>query len=184
MTGRLTYLWMGVLLAWAAFMILSAVLGPVAAVLGGIILGGGAAYLLRQGRVLGGLVAVLEPIGVVLPILAIWQMAGAMGLDLPRLSVLELLIYLAAHVALLAASMGALPGEPYRLGYAPLPVGAMVLLACLYGLATGHPLIPLIAVAGQVLWVLGWGSSNWFDHVIHAVMIPAALISLIARVAG
>ena len=182
MTGRLTYIWLSIVLAWAAFMAFSAVLSPVAAVLSGALIGGGATHVLRNSRALGGIVAVLEPIGVVLPLLALWHMAGALGADLPRLSTLELLIFIIVWSGFLAASMGVVRAEPYRLGYAPVPVGVMVLMVCLYGALTGNPLLPLIAVAGQTLWMLRLGSSNWFDHVAHAVLVPVAVVALIGRI--
>jgi len=37
----------------------------------------------------------------------------------------------------------------------------------------------LVAVAGQALWVAGRGSSNWFDHVLHALLLPVAGVVLI-----
>jgi hypothetical protein len=41
--------------------------------------------------------------------------------------------------------------------------------------------LPLVAVLGQALWLMGWGSSNWFDHVLHAVLVPVTTVVLILR---
>ena len=79
----------------------------------------------------------------------------------------------------LASAMGVLPVDLYRLGYAPGPVAAMVLAVCGYGLWSGALFLPLVAVAGQALWVAGRGSSNWFDHVLHALLLPVAGVVLI-----
>ncbi|HAW47089.1 MAG TPA: hypothetical protein DCX34_07595, partial [Roseovarius sp.] len=70
----------------------------------------------------------------------------------------------------------------YRLGYAPRPVAAMVLIVCAYGLVAGSLFLPLVAVTGQALWVARLGSSNWFDHVLHAMLMPVAVVVLLMQV--
>jgi hypothetical protein len=93
----------------------------------------------------------------------------------------EILAFLAAHTAFLASAMGLWPVDLYRLGYAPRPVAAMVLAVCAYGLVSGSLFLPLVAVAGQALWLARLGSSNWFDHVLHAALVPVALLVLVLR---
>ena len=64
----------------------------------------------------------------------------------------------------------------------PLSVAVMVLAVCAYGFVTGNWFLPLVAVLGQAAWVMGWGSSNWFDYVLHVVMWPVALVVLVGRI--
>jgi hypothetical protein len=63
-----------------------------------------------------------------------------------------------------------------------VPVAVMVLAVCAYGLWSGTLFLPLVAVLGQALWVAGLGSSNWFDHVLHAGLVPVAGVVLILQV--
>ena len=184
MTAGLTSVFLAILLGWLAWGAASLVAPAPLSILAGAGAGLLAVLLARDTLALNGLVALLEPIGVVLPLLVLRQVAGAMGWPLPAFSSPELLIFLMLYIGFLSASMGVLPFDPYRLGYAPLPVGAMVLALCLYGLATGNWAIPVIAVAGQALWVAGIGSSNWFDHVLHVLLVPVVAVVLIARLVG
>ena len=181
MTERLTSLWLGIVAGWVLFWLLSGWLAPAPAAGLGLGLGIAGVHVLRESRAVTGAVAVLEPVGVVLPLLVLWHMARASGLALPQLSTPVLALYLVAHVAFLAASMGVARAEPYRAGYAPGPVAIMVLAACGIGWVAGTQLIPVVAVAGQALWARGWGSSNWFDHVLHATLVPVAAIALLLR---
>jgi hypothetical protein len=57
----------------------------------------------------------------------------------------------------------------------------MLMGLCGYGALTGQVFLPLVAVLGQALWLMGWGSSNWFDHVLHAVLVPVTTVVLILR---
>lgn len=184
MSGPVARVFLAVVLGWVAWGAAALVLpGPLSLAIGGAA-GGLAVALARGTLVIGGLMALLEPLGVVLPLLVLRQAAGALGWPVPAFSSGELLGFLALHVAFLAASMGVLPADPYRLGYAPWPVACMVLLLCAYGLITGNWFVPLVAVAGQALWVAGAGSSNWFDHVLHAALVPVVAAVLILRVLG
>jgi len=182
MTGVLTYLWVGILLGWAAFGLLSFVADSQMAFLVAIMIAGGMITGLHQTIVIRGLIAVLEPVGVVLPLMAMWHVAGRLGVSVPVFSTVELSVFLVAYVAFLAASVGVIPVEVYRLGYGPIPVAVMVLALCAYGAVTGNVMVPLVAVAGQALWVMGWGSSNWFDHVLHAMLVPVVIVVLVMRV--
>ena len=44
-----------------------------------------------------------------------------------------------------------------------------------------RPFLALLAVAAQAQWVLRAGSSNWFDHILHVLVVPVALFTLLGR---
>lgn len=182
MSALVGNLWLAVLLGWAAWGVLSLGLSAPWSIVAGLAVGAICAFGLRETLALRGIVAVLGPIGVVIPLLALRQMAGVLGVPVHPFGTLELLVFLAAYLVFLAAAMGALPAEIYRLGYAPLWVAGIVLAICAYGLWQGSVFLPALAVSAQLLWVLGWGSSNYFDHILHVGLIPAVLIVLVARV--
>ncbi|SHL38700.1 hypothetical protein SAMN05444414_11299 [Roseovarius marisflavi] len=163
---------LALVMAWVGF----AVAGPVGA--GAIAL---AVLLLRGWVPVSTLMALLAPLGVMLPALALRQMAAGMGVAVIPFGSLELVVFLLAYLVFLASAMGVVPVGLYRFGYAPVPVAVMVLAACGYGALSGQVFLPIVAVMGQALWVMGWGSSNWFDHVLHAVLVPVTIVVLILR---
>lgn len=181
MTGRLSYAFLGILSGWLGYALAGLFTGPAAATVAGVALGAAGLTVLRDTVAVRGAMAVLEPIGIVLPILAIRHVLAGLGVEITPFSTVELLVFLLAYTAFLAASMGVIPVEAYRLGYAPIPVAVMVLAVCLYGALSGNWLLPLITVAGQGLWVAGIGSSNWFDHVLHATLVPVVGAVLLIR---
>jgi hypothetical protein len=184
MSGVLANIALTVVLAWVVFALAGWIVAPWAAVSLGAIVALAVVGLARDTWVPGGLVALLAPFGVMLPALALRHMGGSLGLPVVPFGTLEIIVFLGLYLAFLAASMGVVPVDPYRLGYAPVPVGAMVLAVCLYGALSGNLFLPLVAVLGQVAWVMGWGSSNWFDDVLHAVMVPVAVVVLVQRALG
>lgn len=184
MSGILANVALAIVLAWVVFALAGWIVAPWLAVALGAVVALGVVAFARQSMVPGGVVALLAPFGVMLPALALRHMAGGLGLPVVPFGTLEIVVFLGLYVAFLAASMGVLPVDPYRLGYAPVPVGVMVLVVCLYGALTGNPFLPLVAVLGQVAWVMGWGSSNWFDYVLHVLMVPVAVGVLVQRALG
>lgn len=181
MTGLLTSVSLAVLLGWTVFALSGIVLPTLLAAYVGTIVGLALVLIFRTTIGLNGLVAVLEPIGIILPLLALRHVAGSLGLSVGTFSAVELLAFLILYVAFLATAFGVIPLEPYRLGYAPVPVAVMVLALCAYGALTGNIFVPLVAVLGQFLWIMGWGSSNWFDHVLHVMLVPVVLVVLVGR---
>ena len=181
MTGVLTTLSLATLLAWLAACAIGVVAANGVAVPAGAVLGLACALALRNSIGVTGAVALLAPFGVLLPALATRQMAIRLGVDFPTFTTAELLVFLAIYVWFLSTTFGITPGQPYRLGYAPLPVALMVLALCAYGALTGNWFIPLVAVLGQLGWVMGWGSSNWFDYVTHVLLVPVVVVTLILR---
>ena len=161
---------LAVLLGWLVFVLAGwAVSTPLAAGLG-LLIGAGVAFGLQGSVAVGGAVALLAPFGVMLPALALRHMAMGAGMPMVPFGTSELVVFLLGYTAFLCAAFGLLPIDLYRMGYAPLPVAVMVLAVCAYGAATGNWFLPLIAVLGQAFWVMGWGSSNWFDYVLHVLM--------------
>lgn len=181
MIGALTALWLASLLGWLAYLLLGIGLQAQLAVPLGLAAGLGCALLLRDTLPLRGLVAVLGPVGVALPLTILRQMVADIGVPVQPFGSLELLVFLVLYVGFLASAAGALPVDIYRLGYAPIPVAVFVLALCAYGLGQGMVFVPLLAVTGQAMWVLGWGSSNYFDHVLHPALVPAAAVVLVLR---
>ncbi len=181
MIGALTSVFLAILIGWMVYALAGfAVSAPVALSLG-VVIGVLSVLMFRDTLPVRGAVALLGPIGVVLPLLALRHVAAGVSMPLPAFGMAELLVFLVAYMGFLAASMGVLPVDPYRLGYAPVPVGIMVLGLCAYGAMSGNFFVPLVAVAGQALWVAGWGSSNWFDHVLHASLVPVVIVVLVLR---
>jgi len=186
MSGPVTYVYVGVLASWLGYVLFLQWTEAEMAVVAGVLLGAGLIHGLRNSVAVRGLVAVLEPVGIVLPLLALWHMVvtvvpGAVAWT-GGWNGWALLAFLLGYVAFLAASMGVTRVTAYPLGYRAGPVGIMVLALCLVGLATGQILLPVIAVAGQVMWTLRIGSSNWFDHVLHVLLVPVVAVELISRV--
>jgi len=172
---------LAILLGWVVFAMAGWVLPPgAAAALGGV---AGAALVLafRNSLAIGGMVALLAPFGVMLPALALRHAAVTLGVQVPGFATWELLAFLVLYTAFLATAFGVIPVEVYRLGYAPVAVTVMVLAVCAHALATGNWFLALVAVSGQAAWTMGWGSSNWFDHVLHVALWPVAAVVLITR---
>ena len=184
MNERVTSVFLAILLGWVIWGIASLMLPGIVALITGIVAGGLLVRFLRHSMALRGIIAVLDPMGVVLPILILRQVSGAIGLAFQPFGAAELLGFLALYIPFLAASFGVLPVDLYRFGYRPLPVALIVLALCLSAALTGHWIIALIAVAGQALWVFKIGSSNYFDHVLHATLVPLTIVVLMARMFG
>ena len=171
---------LAIVLGWVVFALAGLALAPAAAVAVGI--GAGAVLaLLRNSLPLRAAVALLAPFGVMLPALALRDMAAALGVAVVPFTTVELAAFLLGYTLFLAAAFGAIPLNLYRLGYAPAPVAAMVLAVCACGVVSGHWFLALVAVAGQAAWAARLGSSNWFDHVVHLALWPVAAVALAAR---
>lgn len=181
MTGLGASAALAVLLGWVVFALLGWVASPGLSAGLGAVVGVAVVVLFRDSVAVGGAVALLAPMGVMLPALALRHVALSLGLPVPGFATWELVAFLLLYALFLAAAFGVVPLELYRLGYAPVPVAAMVLAVCAYAFVTGNWFLALVAVLGQAAWILGWGSSNWFDFVLHVVMWPVALVALVGR---
>ncbi|WP_129432273.1 hypothetical protein [Roseovarius sp. A46] len=181
MRGAFDHIGMAIVLGWAGFALAGLWVGPaVASAAGGVV--SALVLVLQRSTPVAGAMALLSPLGVMLPALALRDLAAAWGLPVVPFGTAELLIFLAAYSAFLASAMGLVPVDLYRLGYAPWPVAAMVLAVCVYGIVSETLFLPLVSVAGQALWVARLGSSNWFDHVLHAMLMPVAVVVLLMQV--
>lgn len=172
---------LGIILAWILWGVASFFVSAPLSLIIAAIAGAAVLIFLRDSIVVSGLMALLEPIGIILPLLIFRQVAGTLGWELPAFSTLELVLFLFAYVVFLATAFGIIPVDAYRWGYAPMPVAAIVLLLCLYGFLSGNWFVPLAAVLAQGLWVAGVGSSNYFDHILHVALVPAVIVVLILR---
>lgn len=181
MTALLSTLSLAILLGWVAWGALSLGLGLPQSLILGLAIGGLCAFGLRATLPVGVIVAVLDPIAIVLPLLALRHMAAALGVPVQPFGTGELMVFLLLYLTFLATAAGALPWEVYRLGYAPIPVALIALALCAFGLWQGAVFVPFVAVAGQALWVMGLGSSNYFDHILHASLVPVVIVALILR---
>jgi len=137
--------------------------------------------LFRRSMVVGAFVAILEPVGCALPFLALRHIAPSVGVDIVPFSTIEIGVFLVTYIGFLSASLGAIRLDPYRLGYRPWPVALVALGLVALGGVTGNLFYPLVAVCGQALWLLRLGSSNYFDHILHAVLVPVAIVELVSR---
>jgi len=127
------------------------------------------------------IIAVFAPFGVLLPVLAVQSLMRTTGVAVPRFATRELLLGLVCYVAFLSASLGVFDWDPYRLGYTPHWGGGIAVLIAAYGALRGHVGLSLAALLGQVLWMLDIGSSNYFDHISHALMVPILVVVLVQR---
>lgn len=173
---------MAVMVGWVVFALLGWVASPGLSAGLGAVAGVVVVAVFRESMAVGGAVALLAPFGVMLPALALRHVAVSLGVPMAGFVTWELLVFVVLYAVFLAAAFGVVPVDIYRLGYAPVPVAVMVLAVCGYGFATGNWFLPLVAVLGQAAWVMGWGSSNWFDDVLHVVMWPVALVVLVGRI--
>lgn len=172
---------LAILLSWVVFAISGFMMADIRAVTLGAVVGIAWVLLARDSMALRGMVALLAPFGVMLPALALRHAGVKLGFEVPSFGTLELGVFLLAYIMFLMTAFDVVPVDLYRFGYAPMPVAMMVLAVCGYGLATGNWFLPLVAVLGQAFWVMGWGSSNWFDFVLHVLLVPVTAIALVLR---
>jgi hypothetical protein len=98
----------------------------------------------------------------------------------PRHSVL----LAAALVAILGlvlypASLGLLPGDPYRLGFHGIGLPAALIVIAAVAAATSSALVPLWIAAAAAAWQLSlFASSNLWDYVIDPIVWISSLVVL------
>ncbi len=181
MIAEASTLWLALLLGWVAWRMLSLWLALPVSLIAGLALGAACAFVFRDTVALNGIVALLGPVGIVLPLLILRQMAAHLGAPVQHFGTAQLVVFLALYLAFLTNAAVASPVDIYRLGYAPWAVAIMALALCVLGLWQGALFLPVLAVAAQAFWTADWGSSNWFDHVLHPALVPAVLIVMIMR---
>lgn len=181
MTGIGASVALAIVLCWVVFALSGLLMADVWAAALAVAVGVLSVTLFRDTVAVNVMVALLAPFGVMLPVLALRHVGMRFGLEFPVFGTIELAVFLVVYVVFLMAAFDVLPVDLYRYGYAPVPVAAMVLAVCAYGFVTGNWVLPLVAVLGQAFWVMCWGSSNWFDYVLHVVLVPVVAVVLIGR---
>ena len=181
MTALYETLGAGVVLSWVLFQGLIWVLRPKRALIVALTLGILPFAVIPQVSVPAMIQAVFAPFGVLLPVLAARSLAASLGHRVTRFASLDLIVVLGLYVTYLCAALGVFAWDPYPLGYSSAGAGAVAVAIALYGAWRGHVSVAVGAVLGQGLWLLGAGSSNYFDHVSHALLVPVIVVVLLRR---
>ncbi len=126
-------------------------------------------------------IAVLAPFGVILPAMALQNMARGFGLNVKEFRTIELVIFVILYLVFLCASLGVFTFDPYRFGYIPLNSHIIAIIGVLYALCRQYYPLAVAILLGQVLWFFDIGSSNFFDHISHALLVPIILVCLFKR---
>ena len=181
MTHLYDYIGLCLALLWAVFRILELFLAPRAALIWAGI--GLAAALLcdvwLQAEVAVLLIAVFAPFGTILPALALQNIARRQGLRMPTFGAGQQALILVLYVAFLCAALGVFSFDPYRFGYDPVLGSAMALAGCAYAVWSRFYFVACAFLLGQLAWTFDVGSSNYFDHITHVILVPVILISLL-----
>jgi hypothetical protein len=126
----------------------------------------------------GGLwIATLEPFGVMLPALCLRSSARKVGWQDEAVPSVDKLVLAGLMSVVIAGSFGVLPVFPYGWFYAGIGPAALAVGLALWALWRRQIVVLIAVTLGQVLWLLDVGSSNFYDHVAHLVLIPALVIS-------
>lgn len=121
-------------------------------------------------------IAVLAPFGVMVPALCLQWSARKIGFALPRAPRLDLLALVALMLVVTLGAGGVLPIQPYAWFYSGLGAGVLALGIAAWALWRNQAFVLGAVVLGQVLWLLDVGSSNFYDHMTHFVLIPALAV--------
>ena len=179
MTGAYATLGLVLVLGWCVWRLGRRWWPGVGGIAAGLIVA--AAFVFLGGQASAVTMAVLAPLGAVLPALALRDMAAGAGHPSPRLPSVDLAVVGALHAVFLAAAMGAVRFDPYRFGYDPA-WGSVFALCCIAYLAWRRQAVLAAAVlVGQALWIGDVGPSNMADHALHMLLVPIVLIVLLGR---
>jgi|GEM_PF-1491645 hypothetical protein len=130
-------------------------------------------------------VALLDPLGLLLPLLALRNIADLLTtIAWPRITLYELLAWLVAGVVFIASALGVFAFDLYAVGYNDPAVVIIATTTSLYFAWRKQGLFLAISVLGYILWSFDFGSSNYFDYVFHALMVPVLAIQLMYRLIG
>jgi len=128
------------------------------------------------------LIAAFAPFGMVLPAIALQNMARKNGFQTKEFQTSELTVFLCIYFLFLCASLGVFTFDPYPIGYMPLYGNIITVILCLYTLWRGYYVLAAAIVLGQLSWALDYGSSNIFDHLTHALLVPVIVVTLLLRI--
>ena len=172
---------LAILIGWTISKIVGVVAPRKLALVVGIIVGLAVATIARGAPPILYFTAILSPIAITVPLLAVRNFLQTSGISCPRFSKVELAGILVLYIVFLAASMGVISFDFYRLGYNPVWAGVFALFLIGYGAFRRNPFFPIIAIFGQVLWTFDIGSSNYFDHIGHVLLVPIIVVALLSR---
>ena len=180
MTELYTLMGLSIIFTWIVFSALRFALKPLASITVSLLLVAIYMILLRQTEAMSLPIAVIAPLGAVLPAMAIHNIMQHCNVPLKRFSNSELLFFTVGLLAFLIASIGTIQFDPYRFGYYPLTGTFIAFLASLYLMMRGHWVILIGVLIGQLAWTFDISSTNIFDHISHG-LIPfiAGIILLI-----
>jgi len=181
MTGLYEACAAGVLVSWCLYRLLHLVLPKLPAVAVSVVAGFVPFIIFPELLFYSMIIAIFAPFGLLLPMAAVQGFFRDFGYPVNRFATVDLVIVLILYLIFVSASVGVVTWDPYRYGYDPVWGGFVALILCLYGMLREHLGIVIIALAGQFLWMLGIGSSNFFDHVSHVLIIPVILVCLFQR---
>jgi len=127
------------------------------------------------------MVAILAPFSFLLPALALRDVFGRTWIELAPFQVTDVILALIVSALFIAASIGMFPVDPYRTGYGPLVPAAVSLVGILWALWRQHFFILVALLAAQITWSFGFLSSNFFDLIFHALLVPICVIWLVKQ---
>lgn len=179
MTQSYEYIGLIIVTVWVAFRVISLIRPGFLALWSSLALVCAAFIIASESLFL--IVAVLAPFGAMLPALALQNIVGRLQDRAHRVfPTSELAIVLIVYVAFLSASMGVFEFDPYRYGYFPLFGSAAAFVICGYALWRGYHYVAIASVVGQIAWIFDVGSSNYFDHITH-VMVIFVIATVLAK---
>ncbi len=127
------------------------------------------------------MVAVLAPIGFLLPALAIRDVLGRTALKVAPFSVVDVVLIMCAMTWYIAASIGVFAFDPYRLGYTAVAPGVLAACCLVWALLRGHFIVAIAVIASQAAWGFGWSGPNFFDNLLHALIVPICFVWIVKR---
>lgn len=130
------------------------------------------------------MVAMLAPIGVILPALAVRDIFGKAGRISERFHLAEVTIAFCLTTIFIAASIGVIAFDPYRYGFGVLAPALLSLVGVGWAIIRGHHVVALAILLAQGLWVTGLSGHNFFDYSLHALLVPVTLLWLVKHAVG
>lgn len=181
MTVIYTTIWLALMLGWIFYKVLALLIPRPKAAIAGLIIGMLLATIGRQFPPATALTALLDPVALIIPVLLAEGLLRPFGYRRSAFPKWEILLFLALWIGFITLSTGVGPFDPYRLGYQPLGAGGITAAFIIYGVIRKNLFLPLLALAAQIMWAAGIGSSNYFDHIQHFLLLPVLLIALLPR---